>query len=153
MKYIEEEVPSENESANSVKSMKVFNSNKLVIDKGNVRLSDVESFRSNQENFNALTFLHKSCHHEKRSDDVNKSLEDMPKISLIKPIPIIKRMSGTKNLNRKIEIMDSIDILANLWKKSQNKNEYCYEYVSDEISSISDVEDELDNEFIILTDY
>ena len=41
MNYIENEIPSDNESVNSVKSLKITNSNKLLTDKGKAKVSDV----------------------------------------------------------------------------------------------------------------
>ena len=138
MNFIEDEIPSDNESVNSVKSLKIKNLNKLLNEKGNSRLNDAELFITYRTNEHLQPLLYNSSHAALKSNCEKQVLDNKPQISSFKLNPNINRVSGFKHSCKKQKVMDSRDILANLWKELENKHNNSHENISDDFSSISD---------------
>ena len=138
MNFIEDEIPSDNESVNSVKSLKIKHSNKLLNDKGSVRLSDAELFKIYLADEHLQPLIYDSSYAALKSNCEKQVLDHKPKISSFKLNPNKSRVSGFKHSCKKQKVMDSRDILANLWKELENKHNNSHENISDDFSSISD---------------
>ena len=138
MNFIEEEIPSDNDPVNCLKSLKIKHSDKLLNDKGNVRLSDAERFKTYRANEHLQPLQNDPPYSDILSNYENLVLDYQSKISPFKRNPNENRASGLKNSHKKQKVMDSTDILANLWKAQENKDYIREENISENCSSVSD---------------
>ena len=121
MNFIEDEIPSENKSVNCVKSLEITNSNKLLSDKGKVRLSDVESFRNYGANEHRSSQKHDLYRPVMQSNCKNRNLDDGQRIRLSSLNPRVNRMSECQNSRKKRRTLESKNILTYLWKNLESK--------------------------------
>ena len=137
MNYVEDEIPSENDSANSVKSLKITNLNKLLTDKGRVRDSDVWLTHKHKKNEDFLWPIKHFSHLAIRSendDNVMKDKVDNKWLMVHTKRPKAWTFKSVRKNDQKC--MDSSEILADMWKKL-GQNDIA---VDDQDNSVSDVE-------------
>ena len=142
MNYIEEEIPSGDESVNSVKSLKINNTNKLLTDKDRAKSIDLWITQEKKLNGEFLWPLENSSLTYRRSEYDAKAIKNKvslkwsevqlrrPKASTFKGLP--------KNNQR---CMDSSEILADMWSKLDKK-------YNDDIQSDSESQDSIADEEI-----
>ena len=118
MDYWLDEVPSECCSANSVKSLSIWNINKLVIDKGRLSENDLQTLRwikHNRSESPVWKSLTNNSHQSKRLNNPGLNEDKCAKI----PVKIHKPKASTfKNIYKNsLQCIESRDILTKLWDK------------------------------------
>ena len=146
MNYTEEEIPSDGESVNSVKSLMVNNTNKLLTDKGRAKSIDVWMTQENKQDGEFLWPFEDSSLTLRRSEYDAKAIKNKASMNCLEAPMRRPKASTFKSVPKNNQkYMESSEILADMWNKLGKKYNDNHQNDCESQDSISDEEIEICN--------